>query len=193
MNLLRVTSSQCFTARAVAPVPVRPSLLNRGPSKSIRTCATEKNTTPSATDAPTEPKQGIDADPPWGIDADPPWVRLEKEKKLQDEAPKGIDADPPWVRREKEKKLQDEAPKALPWGLYLLFSCFVAIACVGSIFEYQYGNPIFGVIQPDNFLWAPILLGMGVTGLPTAGFLFYKGITAFNEDADRQNKLDGYN
>lgn len=60
-------------------------------------------------------------------------------------------------------------PKDLPWGLYLLFSCFVAIAAVGSIFEYVDKNPIFGVVPPDSPVWAPILLTMAVTGWPTAG------------------------
>lgn len=62
-----------------------------------------------------------------------------------------------------------EGNKDLPWALYLLFSSFVAIAAVGSIFEYVDKNAIFGVIGPDSPVWAPILLGMAVTGWPTAG------------------------
>lgn len=99
---------------------------------------------------------------------------------------------PPWIRREKERKLQESAPQGLPWALFLLFSSFSAIAAVGSMFEYIGRNPVFGVIEPDSPLWAPILLFFAVTGLPTAGFLFFKGIQGFNEDADRQNKIDGY-
>jgi hypothetical protein len=63
---------------------------------------------------------------------------------------------------------------------------------VGSIFEYVDKNPVFGVLQPDNPLWAPVLLFMGVTGLPTAGFLFYKGVQGANEAAELQDKMDGY-
>lgn len=40
---------------------------------------------------------------------------------------------------------------------------------VGSVFEYANKNAIFGVIQPDSGLYAPILGGMAITGLPSAG------------------------
>lgn len=40
---------------------------------------------------------------------------------------------------------------------------------VGSIFEYANKNAIFGVVKPDSFLWAPILLFFAVTGFPSAG------------------------
>jgi hypothetical protein len=40
---------------------------------------------------------------------------------------------------------------------------------VGSIFEFANRNPIFGVLPPDNFLWAPILLFFSITGFPSAG------------------------
>lgn len=69
--------------------------------------------------------------------------------------------------------MKDE-PKDLPFGVYLLFSSFCAIAAIGSIFEYSAHNAIFGVIQPDNFLYTPILGFFAITGLPTAGFLFFK-------------------
>lgn len=104
------------------------------------------------------------------------------------------DSEPVWVRRERERKLLAEDPKngGLPWGLYLLFSSFVAIAAVGCIFEYLDKNPFFGIVQPDSPLWAPILITLAVTGFPTSAFLFYKGVDGFNEEADRQNKIDGY-
>lgn len=60
-------------------------------------------------------------------------------------------------------------PQAVPWALYLLSSSMVAIAAVGSIFEFIDKNPFFGIIQPDNPLWAPILLTLAVTGFPSAG------------------------
>ncbi len=43
------------------------------------------------------------------------------------------------------------------------------LQAVGSIFEYVDGNAIFGVIQSDSPVWAPILLFMGVTGIPMSG------------------------
>lgn len=74
------------------------------------------------------------------------------------------------MRREKEREMQAKSGAAgLPWGLYLLFSCFTGIAAVGSIFEFIDRNPVFGVIEPDSPLWAPILLTFAVTGIPMAG------------------------
>ncbi|GBF88348.1 hypothetical protein Rsub_01060 [Raphidocelis subcapitata] len=99
---------------------------------------------------------------------------------------------PPWVRREKERELAAAGKKGLPWPLYLVFSCLVAIASVGSFFEYFDHNAIFGVIQPDSPLWAPVLGLFGITGLPTAGFLFFKGVQAANEAAETQDRIDGY-
>ncbi|EFJ49553.1 hypothetical protein VOLCADRAFT_104324 [Volvox carteri f. nagariensis] len=114
----------------------------------------------------------------------------------QRSSPKPVTEDeelPPWIRREKERELQaQQGSSGLPWPLYLLFSIFTAIAAVGSIFEFVDRNPVFGVLPPDNPLWAPILLFFAVTGFPTAGFLFIKGVNGFNEDAERQDKLDGY-
>jgi len=98
---------------------------------------------------------------------------------------------PPWVRREREKKAA-ESTGELPFGLYLLFSSFVAIAAIGSIFEFFNKNAIAGVIEPDNPLWAPILIIFGLTGLPTAGYLFVKGVTAANAAADAMDKVDGF-
>ncbi|KAJ9518890.1 hypothetical protein QJQ45_026252 [Haematococcus lacustris] len=106
---------------------------------------------------------------------------------------------PPWVRREKERELQVGRPSRaaqtsnkLPWQAGLLGSVLVAIAATGSIYEYQSHNAIFGVLQPDNPLWAPILLVMSVSGYPVAGLLFKAGVDGFNEAAEMQDKLDGY-
>ncbi|MEW5304177.1 MAG: hypothetical protein WDW36_006808 [Sanguina aurantia] len=103
---------------------------------------------------------------------------------------------PPWARNEKERELAMNAAKSdfpIPFGLSLLLSAFVAIAAVGAVFVWVDKDPIFGVLYPDNFLWAPILGFLAFTGLPSAGFLFYKGVTGFNEASDLQDKLDGYN
>ena len=40
---------------------------------------------------------------------------------------------------------------------------------VGSFYEYFNKNAIFGVVQPDSFLYLPILALFAFTGLPTAG------------------------
>ena len=47
---------------------------------------------------------------------------------------------------------------------------------VGSIFEFANRNAIFGVVKPDNFLWAPILLFFAITGLPSAGVVVCAGL-----------------
>ncbi|CAL8469806.1 g9348 [Coccomyxa elongata] len=99
---------------------------------------------------------------------------------------------PPWIRGERERKLAAQEGSDLPFPVYLIGSALVAIAAVGSIFEFANRNPIFGVLPPDNFLWAPILLFFSITGFPSAGFLFFKAITAANKEAERQDKIDGY-
>lgn len=48
------------------------------------------------------------------------------------------------------------------------FCCAWWFLQVGSIFEYFNQNPLFGVVQPDNPLWAPILGVFAVTGFPSA-------------------------
>jgi hypothetical protein len=99
--------------------------------------------------------------------------------------------EPVWVKREKQRELEAQS-KDLPFGLYLLFSCFVTIAAVGSIFEWSAQNPIFGVIEPDSPLYTPILGVFAVTGIPTAGVLFFKGVSAANAEAERMDAQDGY-
>lgn len=37
------------------------------------------------------------------------------------------------------------------------------------MFEFANKNAIFGVVQPDNVLWAPILGLFALTGIPTSG------------------------
>lgn len=63
---------------------------------------------------------------------------------------------------------------------------------VGSIFEYANQRPVFDVIQPDSPLYTPILGFFAITGLPTAGYLFYKAVQSANKAAERMDKLDGY-
>lgn len=100
--------------------------------------------------------------------------------------------EPIWVRRERERELQKNEPSDLPFGVYLLSSAIVAIAAVGSIFEYANNNPVFNVVYPDSPLYVPILAIFALTGLPTSGYLFYKAVSAANKEAERMDKLDGY-
>jgi hypothetical protein len=51
---------------------------------------------------------------------------------------------------------------------------------------------VFDVIQPDSPLYTPILGFFAITGLPTAGYLFYKAVQSANKAAERMDKLDGY-
>lgn len=47
------------------------------------------------------------------------------------------DEEPVWVKREREEKARKEGGSGLPFGLYLLFSSFVAIAAV-RLHRYRY-------------------------------------------------------
>lgn len=121
------------------------------------------------------------------VRAAPEGEDTHQEKQVQQED------EPVWVRRERERELMaKEGSKDLPFGLYLLFSAIVAIAAIGSIFEYANKNPIFDVIYPDSPFYAPILGVFAITGVPTAGFLFYKAVSSANSEAERMDKLDGY-
>ena len=63
---------------------------------------------------------------------------------------------------------------------------------MGSIFEYVSQRPAFGVIQPDSPLYVLLLGGMALTGLPNAGYLFWRAVQAANKEAERMDKLDGH-
>lgn len=120
-------------------------------------------------------------------------LRAEQETETSSSSKSVQDDLPIWVRRERERELKAKSGKfELPWPLYLLLSGIIAIAAVGSIFEFAYKDAIFGVIQPDNVLWAPILGFFVLTGLPLAAFLFFSGVNAANEAAEQQDKVDGY-
>mmetsp|Transcript_18932 Transcript_18932/g.56412 ORF Transcript_18932/g.56412 Transcript_18932/m.56412 type:complete len:178 (+) Transcript_18932:75-608(+) len=107
-------------------------------------------------------------------------------------APKPSPQDEPiWVRREREREAAKK-DQGVPWALYLVASVLIAIAAVGCIFEYTDRNAFFGLIQPDSPLWAPVLITLAVTGFPSAGYMFYRGVTKFNEDMERQDRMDGY-
>lgn len=60
---------------------------------------------------------------------------------------------------------------------------------VGSVFEYVNQRAVFDVIQPDSPLYAPILGFFALTGLPTAGFLFYKVGAGLGRDGGMPARL----
>ena len=59
------------------------------------------------------------------------------------------------------------------------------------MFEFFNKNPIFGVLPPESPFYGPILGVFAITGLPTAGYLFIKAVTAANEAARRIDEADG--
>jgi hypothetical protein len=108
-----------------------------------------------------------------------------------DDATATEDEVPIWERREIERKAAADKG-GLPWPVYLLGSVIVLIASTGSVFEYAYKNPIFGVVNADSGLYAPILGWFVFTGFPLAGWLWKKGIDGANEASELQDKIDGY-
>lgn len=83
-----------------------------------------------------------------------------------------MDEEPVWVRREKMRELQKSEATGmfeLPFFVSLPLSAVIAIAAVGSVFEFINKNPIFGVIKPESPFWLPILALFAFTGLPVAG------------------------
>ena len=116
---------------------------------------------------------------------------VEGEAEALEYADDGDDEIPIWERRDIERKAA-EARGGFPWPVYLLLSVIVLIAATGSVFEYSYKNPIFGVVQSDSFLYAPILGWFVFTGFPLAGWFWKKGIDGANEASELQDKMDGY-
>lgn len=100
----------------------------------------------------------------------------------------GSSEPPPWER----KQAVSEPGFEIPFYAYLLTSCVVAIAAIGSIFEYSNKKPVFGVIYPDSPLYAPILGFFVIAGFPTAAFLWFKSIKLANKAARDQDREDGF-
>eukprot|EP01024_Parvocaulis_polyphysoides_P068778 TRINITY_DN8395_c0_g1_i2.p2 TRINITY_DN8395_c0_g1~~TRINITY_DN8395_c0_g1_i2.p2 ORF type:complete len:156 (+),score=18.19 TRINITY_DN8395_c0_g1_i2:129-596(+) len=96
----------------------------------------------------------------------------------------------PWIRKEKDQKL-NVGGGDLPFGVYLIASALVSIAAIGSIFVFANKQDVFGVVPPTSPLYAPILGFFAFTGLPTAGFLFFKSIQGANAMAERMDEIDG--
>ena len=135
--------------------------------------------------------RGRDTIPVLRAESDDNSTNLDKENAPG--AGGSVEDEPVWVRRERERQLLEAqgGAKELPFGVYLLLSAIVCIAAVGSVFEFTNKNPIFDVIYPDSPLYAPILGVFALTGLPTAGYLFIKAVSAANAEAERMDELDG--
>ncbi|KAL2644088.1 hypothetical protein R1flu_011675 [Riccia fluitans] len=125
-----------------------------------------------------------------GADEDPKVSTTKTEEKVPGWAQPGSDELPPWAKSDRPQT--QEPAQDLPVAVYLIGSSLVAIAAVGSIFEYFNKNPVFGVVQPDSPLWAPILGFFAITGLPSAGFLFYKGVQLANKASEEIDREDGF-
>lgn len=90
---------------------------------------------------------------------------------------------------------------------------------IGSVFEYVNQRPAFGVLNPDNVFYAPLLGFFAFTGIPTSvsldfrliidsihettvlmidqfswiqAFLWFKSVQVANKEADEQDRRDGY-
>ncbi|GAB5363551.1 hypothetical protein AAMO2058_000893200 [Amorphochlora amoebiformis] len=81
---------------------------------------------------------------------------------------------------------------SVPFGFYLIGSGLVSIASIGSGFEIAAKNPVFGVIPPESPLWLPILAFFAITGIPSAIWLFTKGVQGFNSWQEAIDRMDGY-
>ena len=67
------------------------------------------------------------------------------------------------------QKAEDSGKFELPFYVSLPLSAVVAIAAVGSVFEFINKKAVFGVIEPESPLWLPILAFFALTGLPLSG------------------------
>ncbi|KAF3774236.1 hypothetical protein EJ110_NYTH48940 [Nymphaea thermarum] len=101
------------------------------------------------------------------------------------------DEPPPWAVEETKAGSSFQSFE-LPFYVYLLASAVTAIAAIGSIFEYVNQRPVFGVISPDNVVYAPLLGFFVFTGVPTSAFLWFKSVQAANKEAEEQDRRDGF-
>ncbi|GAB2230953.1 hypothetical protein Droror1_Dr00027233 [Drosera rotundifolia] len=98
---------------------------------------------------------------------------------------------PPWARNEgKGNDLKQSFE--IPYYGYLLASAVTAIAAIGSVFEYANQRPVFGVVNSDSIFYVPILGFFAITGIPTAAFLWFKAVRIANEEAEEQDRSDGF-
>ena len=96
---------------------------------------------------------------------------------------------PPWARRDIERK---EQKGEFAWPIFLLLSLITLLAATGSVFEWTFEKPIFGVVQSTSALYKPILGWFIVTGFPLSAFFWMKGIDGANKASALTDKMDGY-
>ncbi|KAJ4965296.1 hypothetical protein NE237_017145 [Protea cynaroides] len=101
------------------------------------------------------------------------------------------DEQPPWAKDEGKQNLSGQTFE-IPFYAYLLASAVVAIAAVGSIFEYVNQKPVFGILNSDSIFYAPLLGFFAFTGVPTSAFLWFKSVQAANKAAKEQDQKDGF-
>ncbi|GJN14782.1 hypothetical protein PR202_gb01641 [Eleusine coracana subsp. coracana] len=117
----------------------------------------------------------------------------EAEERVPAWARPGADEPPPWAREGSGGSAQGPgAGGQVPFYAYLLASAITAIAAIGSIFEYTNQRPVFGIINPDSALYAPLLGFFVFTGIPTSGFLWFKAVQTANREAEEQDRRDGF-
>ncbi|XP_050944456.1 uncharacterized protein LOC103484254 [Cucumis melo] len=109
----------------------------------------------------------------------PSWAKLDSEEP------------PPWAKEER-KETGTQQGFQVPFYVYLLASSITAIAAIGSVFEYVNQKPVFGIINSDSILYAPLLGFFAFTGIPTAAFLWFKSVEVANKEAEDQDRRDGY-
>ena len=109
-------------------------------------------------------------------------TRAEKEEEKED-IPVGA--------TEMEKKLSKESGE-FPWPVFLLGSLITLLAATGSVFEWTFSKPIFGVVDASSGLYKPILGWFIVTGFPLSAILWTKGIEGANKASELTDKMDGY-
>ncbi|XP_065855074.1 uncharacterized protein [Euphorbia lathyris] len=100
---------------------------------------------------------------------------------------------PPWAKNESAASASsDDQTVEIPFYVYLLSSAIIAIAAIGSVFEYVNQKPVFGILNSDSIFYAPVLGFFAFTGIPLSGFLWFKSVQVANKEAEEQDKKDGY-
>ncbi|XP_023518065.1 uncharacterized protein LOC111781610 [Cucurbita pepo subsp. pepo] len=115
----------------------------------------------------------------------------ESEETIPSWAKPDSEEPPPWAREE-GKETGSQLGFQVPFYVYLLASSITAIAAIGSVFEYVNQKPVFGIINSDSIFYAPLLGFFAFTGIPTAGFLWFKSVEVANKEAEDQDRRDGY-
>lgn len=113
------------------------------------------------------------------------------EEKIPSWAKPDSEEPPPWARGEGSGG-SSESTFQIPFYAYLLASAIVAIAAIGSVFEYVNQKPVFGLLNSDSIFYVPVLGFFAFTGIPTSAFLWYKAVQVANKEAEEQDRKDGF-